>query len=174
MKKFLLIKSILLFVIGVLIIFLTPQFVEHLRFCVSAIMMIYGVLEIVHAILNDKHFYEYYSFYYGAVETFLGLATIIFVKDFVVVCVIWAVWSILRETFEIMAVASGEEKGVLAVLSMIETAVVFTLSVEMLANPGEHSALTHTYLLIVELFLTSGTILFETFFEKRKEKIEHE
>ena len=77
------------------------------------------------------------------------------VEDFTSVCIIWAVWSISRESFEIYEITSGIVRGPAAVISGIESIIAIIFSVMLLINPTEHHAKIHIYLLIVEFLVTA-------------------
>ena len=85
-------------------------------------------------------------------------------------CVIWAAWSILREAFEIKELFLKIKSVVLTIISGIESIAVIVLSVMLILEPGEHHAMIHLYLLLVELVLTPLVPLLDEVIEERKHK----
>ena len=94
----------------------------------------------------------------------IGLVLIVFVETgdeevtYAVVCVCWAIWSILREARELVEVTEELKAKkpiackIVAIVNMLESLTVVALSLTMLIEPGEHHAKIHLYLLAVELF----------------------
>ena len=115
----------------------------------------YGTLGILALTLEKvKPIYEGHGFLFYAVEILLGLTTLFFIEEYETVCIIWAVWSILRESVELQEIVSGELHISLGILSGVESVAVIVLSVMLMIEPGEHHAMIHSYLLCVELVLT--------------------
>ena len=83
------------------------------------------------------------------------MTTLCFIEEYATVCVIWAVWSILRESIELQEIVEGELHPVLGVVSGLESVAVIVLSVMLMIEPGEHHAMIHSYLLCVELVLSA-------------------
>ena len=124
-------------------------------------MMAFGLEDLVVIIIKKKkNCYKDISFLHGIFELVLGLIMILLIRDFVEICVIWAIWSMMRELFEVHEIFSGKVKGVLAVVSMIESLVVFVFSILLIITPSEYHAKTHIYLLIAELIITSFSPVF--------------
>ena len=162
--------------------------IEVLRYAIGGLMIFYGVEEILHtAVKHEKH-YSIHSLYWNIIEILIGLVLIAFVETgeeevtYAVVCVCWAIWSILRETRELVEVTE-ELKGqkpmackVVAIVNMIESLTVIALSLTMLIEPGEHHAKIHLYLLAVELFtkvlFPIVNFIAEHLHEKKKGKLE--
>ncbi len=138
--------------------------IEVLRYFIGGLMIFYGVEEIIHtAFKNEKH-YSIHSLYWNLTEIVIGLTLIVFIETedievtYAVVCVSWAIWSILREARELVE-ATEELKGnklivckTVAIINLLESLTVIALSLTMLIEPGEHHATIHLYLLAVELF----------------------
>lgn len=138
--------------------------IEVLRYFIGSLMIFYGAEEIVYTIFKTKKHFSLRSFYWNIVEAVIGLTLIIFVETgdievtYAVVCVSWAIWSILRETHELVEVTEElrENKLILckivAIINFLESFTVIALSLTMLIEPGEHHAKIHLYLLAIELF----------------------
>lgn len=152
MKTFRLSRLICFVVCAVLLLVFNEFFLHNLRWFIGGLIVLYGSLGILALLLAKvKPIYEGQGFLFFAVEILLGLVTLCFIKDYATVCVIWAVWSIIRESVELEEIVARELHPVLAVISGLESVAVVVLSVMLLMEPGEHHAMIHSYLLVVEL-----------------------
>ena len=156
MKTFRLSRLICFVVCAVLLLVFNEFFLHNLRWFIGGLIVLYGSLGILALLLAKvKPIYEGQGFLFFAVEILLGLVTLCFIKDYATVCVIWAVWSIIRESVELEEIVARELHPVLAVVSGLESVAVVVLSVMLMMEPGEHHAMIHSYLLVVELILAS-------------------
>lgn len=156
MKSFRLTRLIVFIICAVLLLVFNEFFLENLRWFIGGLIVLYGTLGILALILAKvKPIYEGQGFLFFAVEILLGLTTLCFIKEYATVCVIWAVWSILRESVELEEIVERELHPSLAVFSGIESVAVIVLSVMLMIEPGEHHAMIHSYLLVVELVLAA-------------------
>ena len=90
-----------------------------------------------------------------------------------VTCVIWATWSIVRESFEIKELVTEIKSWTLTIISGIESIAVIVFSVMLILEPGEHHAMIHMYLLLFELILTPLIpLLDEILLERKAKKLE--
>ena len=156
MKSFRLSRLICFVVCAVLLLVFNEFFLHNLRWFIGGLIVLYGSLGILALLLAKvKPIYEGQGFLFFAVEILLGLVTLCFIKDYATVCVIWAVWSIIRESVELEEIVARELHPVLALISGLESVAVVVLSVMLLMEPGEHHAMIHSYLLVVELVLAA-------------------
>ncbi len=138
--------------------------IEVLRYFIGGLMIFYGMEEIILTVFKNKKHYSIKSLYWNIVEIVIGLTLIVFVETgdvevtYAVVCVGWAIWSILRETRELVEVTEELKHNkliicrIVAIVNLLESLTVIALSLTMLIEPGEHHAKIHLYLLAVELF----------------------
>lgn len=138
--------------------------IEVLRYFIGGLMIFYGVEEIILTVFRNKKHFSLHSLFWNIIEIVIGLTLIVFVETgdvevtYAVVCVSWAIWSILREARELVEVTEELKKNnsvickVVAIVSLLESLTVIALSLTMLIEPGEHHAKIHLYLLAVELF----------------------
>ena len=97
------------------------------------------------------------------------MAVLLFVNfSYESVCVIWATWSILRESYEIKEIACELKNIVPKVISGVESIVVIVFSILLLIEPGHHHALIHLYLLLAELLITPLTPLLDELLTNKK------
>ena len=156
MKTFRLSRLIGFVIAAILLLVFNEFFLHHLRWFIGGLIVLYGSLGILALALEKvKPIVEGHGFLFYAVEILLGLTTLCFIEEFATVCVIWAVWSILRESVELQEIVEGELHPILAVVSGLESVAVIVLSVMLMIEPGEHHAMIHSYLLVVELILTA-------------------
>lgn len=158
MKTFRLSRLICFAIGAILLLIFNEFFLHNLRWFIGGLIVVYGTLGILALALEKvKPIYEGHGFLFYAVEILLGLTTLFFIEEYETVCIIWAVWSILRESVELQEIVSGKLHISLGILSGVESVAVIVLSVMLMIEPGEHHAMIHSYLLCVELVL-SGVV----------------
>lgn len=171
MKVLITVKSILYFIFCIVLFFIHENFVQNLRSFIPVVMIVYGVFEIVIGLMREKKkFLTHHAFYFGCIEFVIGCVMLFFITDYTEVCIIWALWSILRESLEIEEVVERMKEGIPAFISVIESVVIIVFSILLLIEPGEHHAHIHAYLLSLELFMTALTPFADMFIKKKIEK----
>ena len=134
-------------------------------------MVLYGVEEILFEILNHRlHFIHEGKTYLGLIELILGLVLIIADLQFEYVCIIWATWSIVRESYEIKEVICDLKSITASILSGVESVAVIIFSVLLIINPSEHHAIIHMFLLVIELIMSPLVVLIDELIIKYKNK----
>ena len=135
-----------------------------LRYFIGGLMIFYGVEEIIYTVFKNKKHYAINSLYWNIIEIVIGITLIVFVEtgetdiSYAVVCVCWAIWSILRETRELVEATEDLKENklisckIIAIVNLLESLTVIALSLTMVIEPSEHHAKIHLYLLAVELF----------------------
>ena len=175
---YLLIKFIVFVAIGFVILFLREQIIEnYLRFLVGGLMLLYGIDEIVfEAIFAKKQILHRSKTYLGFVEILLGITLLSVNVLFEAVCVVWAAWSIIRESYEVKEIIVELKYLAPKIISGLESLAVIVLSVMLIIEPGEHHAMIHLYLLLLELplnpfipLLDEQIYFYKTIKEKNKE-----
>lgn len=153
--KYNIIKLVIFAILGVMVIVFRETHVENLRMVVGTLMLLYGIEEIIYeAIFYPRQFDRKTRSYFGLVEIIVGI-TFLCVNSITYesVCVTWAVWSMIRESYEIKEIIAELHAYVPRFVSLIESIIVFIFSIMLIINPTEHHALTHLYLLVFELIL---------------------
>ena len=175
--KYLFVKLAIFVALAICVFIFREQLVEHLKYFIGGLMLLYGVEEILfEVIFRGKLFWKGEKTYLGLVELVLGTTLFFFPLEanpeevMKMTCVIWAAWSILREAFEIKELFLEIKSVVLTIISGIESIAVIVLSVMLILEPGEHHAMVHMYLLLVELVLTPLVPLLDEIIEERKQK----
>ena len=157
MKPIQIIKTVLFVIGGVLIIVfhdaLMADEASYVGLIVGLVVVFYGLSMTVDSIVSKKYFGEN-KLFFGALSQFL-IATALFVvsESIYDVCLVWAVWSILREGKEASEALHAVVNKKPGILNIIESIIVIYFSFVMILDPGEHHASFHLYLLGVELFL---------------------
>ena len=165
------IKTAIFTVLAVLVLIFREKFVEHLPIFIGVLMVLYGVEGVVlELIFHRHHFFNEGKTYLGFIELLFGIVLLCAKFQFEYVCIIWATWTIVRESYEIREVIVEIKSIAPKLLSGIESAVVIVLSISLLLEPGEHHAMIHTYLLAVELILSPLCVLMDELILQYKEK----
>ncbi|MCM1440320.1 MAG: hypothetical protein NC131_14120 [Roseburia sp.] len=166
MKIYGAVRTVLYWALTVLVIVFVSAIaeIEVLRYFIGGLMIFYGVEEIIYTVFKNSKHYSIKSLYWNVVEIVIGITLIVFVETgevnvtYAVVCVGWAIWSILRETRELVEATEELKENklipckIVAIVNLLESLTVIALSLTMLIEPGEHHAKIHLYLLAVELF----------------------
>lgn len=156
-------------VLAILIFIFREAMVTYLKYFVGTLMIIYALEEMLFEfIYSRKEFFKHNKVYLGFVELLLGLVLDFFSISFEATCVIWATWSIMRETHEVEEILSELQNIVPKVISGLESITVIVLAVLLIYEPTEHHAMIHIYLLLAELILTPLTPILDEPLSKKK------
>ena len=175
--KYYSVKLIIYVALAVCVFIFREKLVEHLKYFIGGLMTLYGVEEILFEIVfRDKHFWHKDKIYLGIIELVFGVALLCLdlhdnaEETLIRTCLIWATWSIVRESFEIKELVTEIKSWTLTIISGIESIAVIVLSVMLILNPGEEDAMIHMYLLLLELLLTPLIPLLDEILLERKHK----
>lgn len=125
-----------------------------LRWFIGSLICFYSLDPILTSCFKKKEMFKQVALYAGTIEFLLGLSILIFVKEFNIICIIWGLWSITRESIEIKdTIISFKENIVLSIISIIESLTAITFSIMLIFDPSVGHATVHMYLLIIE-FIT--------------------
>ena len=167
--KYNLIKLVIYIVLAVLIFVFREKLIENLKYFIGGLMLLYAFEEILFIVLHHVHHLLHEDkVYLGFIELVLGIVLLTVNFSYESVCVIWATWSILRESYEIKEIACELKNIVPKIISGVESIVVIVFSILLLVEPGHHHAMIHLYLLLAELVITPLTPLLDELLEKRK------
>ena len=169
------VKLIVCVVLVVLVLVFKEQLVHHLKYFIGALMVAYGLDEIAFEIYCHKlGFIHKSKTYLGLIELVLGGTLLALNLNYEAVCIIWATWSIVRESYEIKELVTEIKSITLTIISGIESVAVIVLSIMLIAEPGEHHAMIHIYLLLFEFILTPLVPLVDEFIEQKKLQLKGE
>lgn len=167
-------KLIVYIILGVLVFVFREHHINNLRFFIGFLIILYGLDGFVFSILfSRKNILHESKTYLAGVELLFGIILVSVPVAFEYVCVLWATWSIVRESYEIKEIVTELKAVTPKILSGIESIVVIVLSVMLICDPGEHHAMTHLYLLIIELVLSPFIPLLDnsiTFYKNQKKE----
>ena len=165
MKYFRFIKLAIYLTIGVILGIYHVFMIEHLRYALPTIMILYGVEALCFAIYyHRKKCYFEQRFYWGLVEILLAVVTMTCVKEFSTVCIVWAIWAILREANEIREAVSELSNLIPSIVELATGIINIVFSVLMIITPTPEHATIHLYLLIIELVVASGIPIINHYF----------
>lgn len=169
--KYNLIKLGVYIVLAVLVFIFRETLVEYLKYFIGGLMVLYALEEILFIILHHiHHILHQDKVYLGFIELVLGIVLLCVNVSYESVCIIWATWSILRESYEIKEVFCEIHHIAPKIVSGVESIVVIVFSIMLIIEPGEHHALIHLYLLLAELVIAPLTPLLDELLMRKKEK----
>ena len=165
--------------LAIFVLIFREKLVENLQPFIGSLMIFYGLEGILYEVLCHRlHFIHSGKSYLGLIELIFGTVLLIAPLEFAYVCVIWATWSIVRESYEIKEVVSDINTIPPKILSGAESVAVIVLSVMLILEPGHHHAEIHMFMLVIELILNPATVLLDELLvhlkEKKKPQIEEE
>ena len=167
--KYLIVKQIVFAILAVLVFVFRAIHIQYLKYFVGGLMLFYGLEEqLFELIYSRSNMLKQGKVYLGLSEIILGIVVLAVEIDYDSVCIIWAVWSILRESYEIKEIFADLQFLVPKVLSGVESIAVIVFSILLIIEPAEHHAMIHLYLLLVELILTPFVPLLDELLEKKK------
>ena len=177
MKSVHVIKLIVFCLAGALVIIFHDAIMKNdgalVGIIVGSAVLLYGIDMTVNGILLRRLFGENFLFF-GALSQFLIAAALFSVTGSIEsVCIVWAVWSILREGKEMSESIHRLFQKKPGLLNIAESVVVIVFSFTMIIEPGEHHASFHVYLLGIELILEVAfmcvNILFDRYIDKKNQ-----
>ena len=172
--KYNLIKLVIYTVLAVLIFVFREKLVENLKYFIGGLMILYALEEILFIVIHHVHHLLHEDkVYLGFIELVLGVVLLCTNFSVEEVCIVWATWSILRESYEIKEIACELKNIAPKILSGTESLVIIVFSIMLLFEPGEHHAMIHLYLLLAELVIAPLTPLLDELLSKNK-KIEQQ
>ena len=172
MKSLKIIKLVFFIISSALVLVFAGFLVDHLKHFISALLLAYGIVGVIDFIIKkDKDCFQKTDFYFALLEILLGVVSFLFITSFETICVVWAMWSIFRESIEMQKIASEKINTFLAGISVVESVAVIALSVILIIYPGTEHAITHTYLLCVELILAGSIPVLNQYVFKNKAEI---
>ena len=176
---YLIVKLCVFVILAVLVFISRDKQVEHLKPFIGALMVFYGVEGLFYeAFFHHLHFIHETKSYLGLIELIFGIVLIVSPLAFEYVCIIWATWSIVRESYELKELVSDIKTIPPRIISGAESIAVIVFSVMLILEPGEHHALIHMSLLVIELLLNPLTVILDEllvyFKAKKKAKLEEQ
>ena len=154
MKTDQLIKTVLYLLAGIAVLVLNNVIMEaHYVGVIVGLVMFFYAVDIILICIAEKKMLHKDGFFMALMHVLLAVGMFIVVKDLEKVCIIWAVWSILREGGEISECVHRLYHKRPALISLAESVVIIVFSFMMMTDPTEHHAHFHVILLGIELIL---------------------
>ena len=178
-KLYLIIKFAVFTALAIFVFVCREMLVANLQLFIGALMIFYGLEGILYEVLSHKlHFIHVGKRYLGLIELIFGTVLLIAPLEYSYVCIIWATWSIVRESYELKEVVSDIKSIAPKILSGAESIAVIVLSVMLILEPTEHHAFIHMYMLVIELILNPLTVILDELLinlkAKKKAKLEEQ
>ena len=175
------IKLVLYLISGCLIMIFSEQVMEYVVILVGAVMTVYAIETIIVSIYEKAVLHEENELFEGLILILLAIVLLFTDKNNLEkICVIWAIWSIIRETeeikeclFDIFHKNPPRFTKTFHYIHIAESAIVIVLSLIMLLSPTEKTAHTHVILLGLELILEVAFPLMNTIAENICRRTEH-
>lgn len=170
MKYWYYLKAILYTIAGVLILVFNELIMKNVGIVVGSVVFLYGLNITIVSILKKRFFGEN-ALVFDGIMLYLISLILFLVEDIISVCLVWAVWSIMREGKE-MSIAIREiiKKKSVELLNLIESVVIIAFSFIMVLNPNEEEAHFHVYILGIELLLEVIFPVIKLFVERKHKK----
>ena len=173
MKNYKIGKLVTFITIAISIIFLMDFYVENLQYFIGGLIVLYGIDKGILFVFENKE-KKVSLFFQCFVQLLLGICTIFLFNKIETICVIWAVWAIMREAEELTECYELFKERIPCLLNIAESIVAIVFSILLIKDPGEHHAKVHMILLIIELVTTVTFPICRELYLKyiKKEKIE--
>lgn len=153
MKIWFILKAILYTVAGALILAFNTAVADNVGLIVGIVILAYGVDLVVISLIKKSYIGGDAIFFGALIHIFIGVILFIVRDDIVKVCLVWAVWSILRESKELSEAIHRLSHRRPAFLNAAESLLIIALSFTMVLEPTVHHAHVHVVILGVELIL---------------------
>ena len=174
MNYYRIIKTILYVVSGIVILILNEIIMNVVGYVVGSVILVYGLDLIVKSIETHNYFGEDSTLTHAIIHMFIGIILFIVAGYIAKICIVWAVWSILREGRELTECFHRVAHRRPAFINITESIIIIVLSFMMVLEPTEHHAHVHIILLGVELILEVMFPIFNNaidgFLDKRKKE----
>ena len=150
-EKFNVCYLLLCAVLSIFIFIFNKKFVEYVPLFVSIVVFIYGGAFLLEFFICDRKITHETHLFDGVIQILLGVIILVFLKEkFEATCIIWGFWVIIREGKELDESIYELKENKLAIIDMIESAVLLYFAISIIINPTEHHAHTHIILTGIE------------------------
>ena len=153
MQKWQIVKAVLYLTLAVFIFVLNKTIMPYVGVLVGAIVCLYAVEELAVYAVRKELFSDAYHSFDGITQLLIGIILFIVSGDIIKVCLVWGVWSILRESKEMAEAINKLSTRKSEIINVIESVTVIVLSFLMILEPNDDHAYLHMILLGVELVM---------------------
>ncbi len=172
-KVFDIIKSLVYIVLLVLVLFIYKNVGYNANYVVGATMIIHSVFGILDYFIDRRERQVIPKLVYDISILSIGITLLFFGgSDYLVlICLVWAIWSIIREANEILTyIFTENEHIVLKILGSIESVVSTIFAVLLLIHPSLEHLEIHYILLVIEFATTAIFPIVNKAIMKKKEE----
>ena len=166
MKVWKIIKFVLYMAAGVTILVFNHPVMSVVGYLVGAVILAYGIEPILVGAFQKKLFKENSALFDGLIYILLAVSLFIVSDDIIKICLIWAVWSMIREGKELAESVHHIREKRPGLTNLIESVVIIAFSFTMVLEPGEHHAHIHVIILGIELMLEVIFPLFDPLYDR--------
>ena len=142
-------KATLYLAAAILILIFHEKIMPFVAFLVGGVVLAYALEELIFLIAEKK----FADMAESIVQIVLAVLLFLAHNDIAKVCVIWGVWSVIRESRQMSQALPDIRKHFLAIVNVAESVAIIVLSAMMILIPDEHHARIHVIVLAVELTL---------------------
>ncbi|MBR1868216.1 MAG: hypothetical protein IJ800_06560 [Clostridia bacterium] len=176
MKQWQIIKTILYTLAGIAVLIFHDSIMDFVGYIVGAVIVAYSVDVLIVSVIKKTYIGENLFLFGGLIHLFIGIIIFIVSDDLVKICLVWAVWSIIREGKELSESIHRLASKKPSLINAIESVVIIYMSFSMILEPNSHHAHLHVVLLGIELILEVAfpiaNRLIDGFIEKRNARKE--
>lgn len=153
MKKWQILKAVLYLTLAVFIFVLNKTIMPYVGILVGAIVCLYAAEEFIVNVAKKTLISDAYRLFEGIAQLLIGIILFIVSDDIIKVCLVWGVWSILRESKEMAEAIKRLPTRKSEIIDIIESVTIIALSFLMILEPNDAHAYLHMILLGVELVI---------------------
>lgn len=153
MKNWKIAKTILYITAGILLLVFNESIMSFVGLTVGSVAIVFGLDITVFSMINKKFFGEDALFFGGVTHFLLGVIIFLVSADIKQVCLVWAIWSILREIAEMSKAINEIRERKHRFINLLESLIIIVFCFTMILNPNEEHAHFHVYILGIELLL---------------------
>ena len=153
MKIWQIIKAVLYLVLATFIFVFNNDVMPYVGILVGGVVCLYSLEELIVLVCKDAILKDTYHLFDGIVQLFIGIILFIVSSDIVKVCLVWGVWSILRESKEMSEAIDNLALRKYNIISVLESVIIIVLSFLIIIEPNAEHAHLHVLLLGAELVI---------------------
>ena len=150
MRKYRLIKLIIYIITGILVIVFRSILLEHSAYVVGSFIILYGLDIVLQSIIRKDIFKKTTGLPLGVTNIIIGVILYLWYGNIQSICIVWAIWSILREGVETQEALGHREKTIVTYFNFTESLVVIVLSIILAIHPSEEHVYFHLLILGLE------------------------
>lgn len=150
MKTYNFIQVLVYFIFGIFILIFNKLCLEHIPLIISIVMLLDATDDII-VWSKQGIIKEGTRFFNALVLIILAIILLLVHNEFERCLIIFAVWMILKEGNEITHCIQRMLRQKPAILDLLESIFIVVMSILLIANPNEHHAYIHIFILGAEL-----------------------